>query len=830
MQHRQAASMRQNLANNVAAATGGGANQPTHVLAAQQIAHLQQQQQQRQALVHRQAVAAAAAAGLTPEQIAQLTSQQLAQFAQQQAGQQMLNAQLQQQQQQQAQQAQLQQQQQLQAQLLQNPQLLLQQQQILAARQGVRPQLNQAQLQNAQLQNMQQPQAAQVVQAAQAAQLLQAQQQVQNAGMQLTPQQVQQLARAAALANAAQQNNQNNFGSPRPPNAGTPQMQQQQLPQQMQQPQQQQPQLQQQQPQQQQQQQQQQVQQPQQPVQPQPPQPQPQQQQPQAPQQQQQQPQQPPNPHAHILEIRARLAQLPEAERNKAFEKNPKLRALFYGNINLQSQQLVQQAQAQAAVQQQAQQGQVSTPQASTPQAPSQAPTPQQVPAQPPQQPPMQLPNNGQGVQSPAMMQARPIGFPVLNQSNLYIPPNKQRNMQAQSQSPGPQSPAVRPNLNAAMAAAQQQQQQQQQNQQRAFPQGLPINQNAAAGSPIRPPGMVQVPPGQHLTPGMILSDLDKKNVVPTAQAAPMRPTNEVPGALLDRSQSVMSKTTWQPTPETDKALQEQLLLAHQVPARSAGRATLLEGLATNPVLTNVLGEQLPSDLRALADGEIESKAELDKGKKHELEGATGLPGQKKMKMQEFAETIDASLNVDWPVEDVLLNLTDEYVDLVSQTSSQLAKHRKSATIDRKDVQFAYESLFGRALPGFSSDAIRLDQARSSKRAPMSQQRAAKLKLVNDAKAAWRKEKEEAAKAAEQAKYAEQAANALGVTVVPNGTANGSLDASTAATPGTTGLMLTTGAPSGVTTAPESANVTPAPTGQHPPAVLVTPAASTIVA
>lgn len=446
----------------------------------------------------------------------------------------------------------------------------------------------------------------------------------------------------------------------------------------------------------------------------------------------------------------------------------------------------------------------------------------------------MQLPNNGQGVQSPAMMQARPIGFPVLNQSNLYIPPNKQRNMQAQSQSPGPQSPAVRPNLNAAMAAAQQQQQQQQ-NQQRAFPQGIPINQNAAAGSPIRPPGMVQVPPGQHLTPGMILSDLDKKNVVPTAQAAPMRPTNDVPGALLDRSQSVMSKTTWQPTPESDKALRDQLLLAHQVPARSAGRATLLEGLATNPVLTNVLGEQLPSDLRALADGEIESKAELDKGKKHELEGATGLPGQKKMKMQEFAETIDASLNVDWPVEDVLLNLTDEYVDLVSQTSSQLAKHRKSATIDRKDVQFAYESLFGRALPGFSSDAIRLDQARSSKRAPMSQQRAAKLKLVNDAKAAWRKEKEEATKAAEQAKYAEQAASALGVTVngVPNGTANGSLDASTVATPGTTGLMLTTGAPSGVSTAPESANVTPAPTGavgQQPPAVLVTPAASTIVA
>ena len=49
----------------------------------------------------------------------------------------------------------------------------------------------------------------------------------------------------------------------------------------------------------------------------------------------------------------------------------------------------------------------------------------------------------------------------------------------------------------------------------------------------------------------------------------------------------------------------------------------------------------------------------------------------------------------------------------------------------------------GRNIPGFSADSIRLDQARSTRRAaaPLGQARLNKLKLVQDAKVAWRKEK-----------------------------------------------------------------------------------------
>lgn len=164
----------------------------------------------------------------------------------------------------------------------------------------------------------------------------------------------------------------------------------------------------------------------------------------------------------------------------------------------------------------------------------------------------------------------------------------------------------------------------------------------------------------------------------------------------------------------------------------------------------------------------------------------------------------------------MFLSLSDEYVDLLSQTACQFAKHRKSATIDRKDVQLAYECLLGRTLPGFSSDAIRLDQARSSRRAPISAQRQAKLKLVNDAKTAWRREKEETARAAENAVFTAQAQAALHG---PNGTMNGEMD--TTAAPTAVGTTVGTAQTSAVTTPAPALAVLAAETTVPVPPVVV---------
>lgn len=86
--------------------------------------------------------------------------------------------------------------------------------------------------------------------------------------------------------------------------------------------------------------------------------------------------------------------------------------------------------------------------------------------------------------------------------------------------------------------------------------------------------------------------------------------------------------------------------------------------------------------------------------------------------------------------------MADEHAELMDNLSSLLARHRKSSTIDRKDVQLAYELTESRSIPGFSSDSIRMDQAKSTKRAgaPLPAGRLAKLKLVSEAKSGWRKQ------------------------------------------------------------------------------------------
>jgi len=47
-------------------------------------------------------------------------------------------------------------------------------------------------------------------------------------------------------------------------------------------------------------------------------------------------------------------------------------------------------------------------------------------------------------------------------------------------------------------------------------------------------------------------------------------------------------------------------------------------------------------------------------------------------------------VQLDGADEQLVLNIADEHLDVVGQFACGLAKHRKSDTIDRKDIQVAY--------------------------------------------------------------------------------------------------------------------------------------------
>lgn len=58
-----------------------------------------------------------------------------------------------------------------------------------------------------------------------------------------------------------------------------------------------------------------------------------------------------------------------------------------------------------------------------------------------------------------------------------------------------------------------------------------------------------------------------------------------------------------------------------------------------------------------------------------------------KRKLEDLLHEIDPTETMDDDVEEVLLNIADDFIENVISASCQLAKHRKSNTLDVKDVQ-----------------------------------------------------------------------------------------------------------------------------------------------
>ncbi|KAF9164723.1 Transcription initiation factor TFIID subunit 12 [Actinomortierella ambigua] len=101
-----------------------------------------------------------------------------------------------------------------------------------------------------------------------------------------------------------------------------------------------------------------------------------------------------------------------------------------------------------------------------------------------------------------------------------------------------------------------------------------------------------------------------------------------------------------------------------------------------------------------------------------------------KRKIQEMVAQIDPSERLEPEVEDILLELADEFIESVTQFACKLAQHRKSNTLEVKDVQLHLERNWNIRIPGFASEEIR-----SVRKSTVPSSHTQKVTAVNNAKA-----------------------------------------------------------------------------------------------
>jgi len=82
--------------------------------------------------------------------------------------------------------------------------------------------------------------------------------------------------------------------------------------------------------------------------------------------------------------------------------------------------------------------------------------------------------------------------------------------------------------------------------------------------------------------------------------------------------------------------------------------------------------------------------------------------------IQDLVYSIDPNVKIEPEVEDLLLDIADEFIDSVTNFGCRLAKHRGGESLEVRDLQLHLERNHNIRIPGFASDETRISISQSS--------------------------------------------------------------------------------------------------------------------
>ncbi|XP_068662214.1 transcription initiation factor TFIID subunit 12-like isoform X2 [Aristolochia californica] len=293
----------------------------------------------------------------------------------------------------------------------------------------------------------------------------------------------------------------------------------------------------------------------------------------------------------------------------------------------------------------------------------------------------MQVKQPSPGVQSMGIMspfgsnsQVRPTGAPVIRQQRPGPPPlrgQSQPNNQAlatqkfQSHNMGLVPSVGSPNSQSLMA-----------------PQGFQTHpQSWASGQGKQT--HTQALPSPSYKPPMKSHSMNQRSHLPQQhqQATPSSSHQQQPLAQSHQSQEYYNQQF--PSPRLPQSMPHQPQVTRA--AGSAAQKSVVSAVAKSSMLQS--GSHTPA---------VTNDTPVD-----------GTRILSKRSIQELVTQIDPSEKLDPEVEDVLVEIAEDFVEFITTFACSLAKHRKSTMLEAKDILLHLERNWNMTLPGFGGDEIK---------------------------------------------------------------------------------------------------------------------------